>query len=113
MYSVVRSVSPLAASVYFIVLVIGGNIIMLNLFLAILLGNFDKARNFQQKKKVFDAIKEIVYSGKTLNETLDIILGDMSIHVKTKILKWDLKMVAQLHTKGETKIAQLLLEEGQ
>jgi hypothetical protein len=34
------------AALYFIALVIGGNIIMLNLFLAILLGNFDKARNF-------------------------------------------------------------------
>ena len=40
-------------------------------------------------------------------------MGDMSIHIKTKILKWDVKMVAQLHTKGETKIAQQLLEDGQ
>lgn len=41
-------------------LVIFGNIIMLNLFLAILLGNFDKARNFGQKKKVFEAFDEIM-----------------------------------------------------
>ena len=74
------------ASVYYIMLVVGGNIIMLNLFLAILLGNFDKARNFQQKKKVFEAFKEIMYSGKTLNETLDAVLGDMSLIVKTKVL---------------------------
>jgi len=66
MYSCIRSVSPMSA-VYFIALVVGGNIIMLNLFLAILLGNFDKARNFQQKKKVFEAFKEIIFSGKTLN----------------------------------------------
>jgi len=45
MYSAIRSVGPLAA-VYFIALVVGGNIIMLNLFLAILLGNFEKARNY-------------------------------------------------------------------
>lgn len=45
MYNCIRSVSK-AAAVYFVMLVIGGNIIMLNLFLAILLGNFDKARNF-------------------------------------------------------------------
>lgn len=111
MYGCIRSVGSLA-SVYFIALVVGGNIIMLNLFLAILLGNFDKARNFQQKKKVFEAFKEIIYSGKTLNETLDVILGDMSIHVKTKILKWDLNEVAKLHTKGDTKIAQGLMEDG-
>ena len=33
-------------AVYFIILFMAGAIIMLNLFLAILLGNFDKARNF-------------------------------------------------------------------
>jgi hypothetical protein len=37
-----------------------GNIIMLNLFLAILLGNFEKARSFGQKKMVFEAIKELI-----------------------------------------------------
>ena len=35
-----------ATAVFFIFLVLFGNIIMLNLFLAILLGNFEKARNF-------------------------------------------------------------------
>jgi hypothetical protein len=54
MYQSIRSVHNVAA-IYYILLVVGGNIIMLNLFLAILLGNFDKARNFQQKKKVFEA----------------------------------------------------------
>ena len=77
------------ACLYFVPLVICGNIIMLNLFLAILLGNFDKARNFGQKKRVFEAFREIMFNGKSLNESLDIILGDMSIHVKKKILKWD------------------------
>lgn len=45
MYQSMRSVHMLSA-VYFISLILLGNIIMLNLFLAILLGNFDKARNF-------------------------------------------------------------------
>jgi hypothetical protein len=44
-----------------------GNIIMLNLFLAILLGNFEKARNFGSKKKVFEAFKELQVDGKSLN----------------------------------------------
>jgi Na+-transporting methylmalonyl-CoA/oxaloacetate decarboxylase gamma subunit len=87
MYRTMRSVNKFWA-VYYIVLVIFGNIIMLNLFLAILLGNFDKARMYGQKKKIFEAFKEIM-ERKSLNEALDIILGDMSIHVKTKVLKWD------------------------
>lgn len=45
MYQCMRSVKNFWA-VYYIALVIFGNIIMLNLFLAILLGNFDKARNY-------------------------------------------------------------------
>ena len=90
MYDCMRSLGTLV-SIYFIALVIGGNIIMLNLFLAILLGNFDKARNFGQKKRLFEAFKEIMYNGKSLNQSLDIILGDMSFHVKTKVLKWDYK----------------------
>ena len=44
MYDCMRS-SGMMAALYFIGLVIFGNIIMLNLFLAILLGNFDKARS--------------------------------------------------------------------
>jgi hypothetical protein len=43
---------------------------------------------------------------------LDIILGDMSIHVKTKILMWDEQMVNKIHTVGETEIAQEMLEIG-
>ena len=45
MYESIRTVGNVSA-VYYIMLVVGGNIIMLNLFLAILLGNFDKARSF-------------------------------------------------------------------
>ena len=45
MYNVIRSVHAIG-SMYFVFLVMLGNIIMLNLFLAILLGNFDKARSY-------------------------------------------------------------------
>ena len=88
MYDCMRVVGY-KSCLYYIILVISGNIIMLNLFLAILLGNFDKARNFGLKKKVFEAFRQIMFNGKSLNESLDIILGDMSIHVKKKILKWN------------------------
>ena len=45
MYDCVRTVGPIS-SVYFITLILFGNIVMLNLFLAILLGNFDRARMY-------------------------------------------------------------------
>ena len=62
---------------------------MLNLFLAILLGNFEKARSLGLKRQVFDAFKELLANQLELNDALDIILGDMSGHVKIKVLKWD------------------------
>ena len=104
MYDCVRATGSISA-VYFIALVLGGNIIMLNLFLAILLGNFEKARTFGLKKKILEAFREIMNNKKTLNQTLDLILSDLSIHVKLKILKWDIEMVETIHSKGETEMA--------
>lgn len=47
MYNCMRTASSeFTVAIYFFILVIFGNVIMLNLFLAILLGNFEKARNF-------------------------------------------------------------------
>lgn len=66
MYDSLRSVEMFHA-IYYMALVLFGNIIMLNLFLAILLGNFEKARNFGQKKKVFEAFREIKSIGRSLN----------------------------------------------
>ena len=70
MYESMRCVSKLW-SIYFIGLIIFGNIIMLNLFLAILLGNFDKARNYGQKKKVFEAFREIMEKKENKDETME------------------------------------------
>lgn len=44
MYDCMRAVGPVC-TLYFITLIMFGNIVMLNLFLAILLGNFDRARS--------------------------------------------------------------------
>ena len=41
-------------AVFFVLVIAFGNIVMLNLFLAILLGNFDKARDFGAKMKFFN-----------------------------------------------------------
>jgi hypothetical protein len=53
MYNCILSLGGVS-SLYFITLILFGNIIMLNLFLAILLGNFDKSRTFWLKKSIFE-----------------------------------------------------------
>ena len=51
----------MTASLYYVGLHIVIGIIMLNLFLAIMLGNFDKARSFNAKKQIFDAFRELLH----------------------------------------------------
>lgn len=63
----------------------------MNLFLAIMLGNFDKAKFFGQKKKVLEAFKELMVEQKskeyTIFDACDIILGDYSKFVIESILQ--------------------------
>ena len=61
---------------------------------------------------MFEAFREILGLGKDLSETLDIILGDMSVHVKTKVLMWDAQQVQKQHRQGDSQIAQDLTQEG-
>jgi len=54
MYDCIRTAGPVSA-LFFITLIMFGNIVMLNLFLAILLGNFDRARLYSMKEKIIEA----------------------------------------------------------
>lgn len=54
---------------------------------------------------MFEAFREIISNGKTLNQALDIILNEMSMYGKVKVLKWDETMVNKIHKKGDTAIA--------
>jgi len=88
MYDHMRA-SGTASCLYFILLVIFGNIIMLNLFLAILLGNFDRARSFGEKKKIFDAFDSLTKMGHNLNIAIAYLFDDQdcSKYIEDKILK--------------------------
>ena len=80
-----------SSSIYFILLVCMGTIVLMNLFLAIMLGNFHKARCFGQKRIVLDAFYELLHlkSGAKIeiDWACDIVLGDLSDHAKFKVLK--------------------------
>ena len=56
MYNCMRATGWISA-LYFISLVVFGNIIMLNLFLAILLGNFDEASMLAKERKFIEKEK--------------------------------------------------------
>jgi hypothetical protein len=62
---------------------------MLNLFLAILLGNFDSARQLMAKKRAFEEFKRMHKKKIPLSIALEIILGDLGEYVKNNILLED------------------------
>ena len=66
MYDAMRSSGALF-SVYYVIVIAFGNIVMLNLFLAILLGNFDKARDFGAKKKLLICFADLSQAGNDLS----------------------------------------------
>jgi len=88
MYDHMRAVGD-GACIYFIALVILGTIIMLNLFLAILLGNFDRARSFGDKKKIFDSFAQLLKAGYKLNVAIAYLFDDAEFtkYIEDKILK--------------------------
>ena len=74
------------SAIYFITLILFGNIIMLNLFLAILLGNFSKARTFWLKKNIFEMFGVAIEKQYSLSKAINIILGEVSKSVKEELL---------------------------
>lgn len=90
MFSVMRCVGS-SGAVYFVILFITGGIILMNLFLAIMLGNFEKSKQFGQKKKVFAAFNELMHEQRGRNFSMvnacEIILGEVADHVLEDVLK--------------------------
>ena len=87
MYDAMRSVG-VGSCLYYIMLVIMGNIIMLNLFLAILLGNFDRARGLGEKKKVFDAFNNLLKQEYELTVAIGLLFDDQDFtkYIEDKVL---------------------------
>ena len=87
MYNHIRGTSKFQC-LYFIILVTLGNIVMLNLFLAILLGNFDRARSFGEKKKIFDAFDALAKMGYKLSISIAYLFDDQDLasYIENKIL---------------------------
>jgi hypothetical protein len=87
MYDHIRG-AGIASIFYFVILVVFGGIVMLNLFLAILLGNFDRARNFGEKKKIFDAFDSLTKMGYKLNIAIAYLFDDQDLtrYIEEKIM---------------------------
>lgn len=64
-------------SIYFVTLFSLGHIIMLNLFLAILLGNFESSRQLMAKKKAFEDFNKLYKKKTPLHIALVIVLGEL------------------------------------
>ena len=74
MYDAMRSTSAIACF-YFIAVLVVGNIIILQLLVAIVLSNFDESRKLTGKRKIIDELENNLSENKTIEESLDIVLG--------------------------------------
>jgi hypothetical protein len=88
MYDHMRTIGD-GSCLYFVALVVFGNIIMLNLFLAILLGNFDRARSDGEKRKIFDAFEDMGKMGYQLNIAIAYLFDDADFtkYIEDKVLR--------------------------
>jgi Na+-transporting methylmalonyl-CoA/oxaloacetate decarboxylase gamma subunit len=79
------------ACIFFIGLVITGNIIMLNLFLAILLGNFERAKQAFDKAKIFIAFEQYLNAGVEINIAIIYLFDDEQFakYIEEKVLRKD------------------------
>ena len=113
MYDGVRGSGDSSSVFYFIMLIILGNIIMLNLFLAILLGNFERARDFGVKKKLFELFLEFHSNKLDLSTSIDAILEDLSEYVKVKVLKWPQRIIDLEKEKPDHFVREMLANGGE
>jgi hypothetical protein len=74
MYNAMRATSPIAC-VYFIIVIVTGSVIMLQLLVAIMLNNFDYSHKLAEKRLIIDAIESKIQLGKTVDESILLILG--------------------------------------
>ena len=74
MYSAMLSTTRLA-SIYFIIVIVLGNIIILQLLVAIVLSNFDESRKLTAKRKIIDEIESNLIDGKSIQEAVQVVLG--------------------------------------
>ena len=89
MYDHMRAMQNDFVAIYFVMMIILGNIIMLNLFLAILLSNFDRQRNKGEKEKIFNAFGSLLSMGYKLNIAIAYLFDDQDFtrHIEDKVLK--------------------------
>lgn len=85
MYNCMRSTNEVTSSIYFIILLAFGKFVMLNLFLAILLGNFDSSRHFLYKQKKIEEIVKLTQHGISIGSSIEISLGRMGKVIVEKI----------------------------
>ncbi|CAI2379843.1 unnamed protein product [Moneuplotes crassus] len=107
MYVAMRAVHPFA-SVYFVVVIVMGSIIILQLLVAILLKNFDQAHKIAEKRKIIDTIERKIEEGKHVHHAVQAVLrkiGEINLETgeididKVKFGKEKLKIRSKASTK--------------
>ena len=78
MYDGMRSTGEFAW-LYFIMVITVGNIIILQLLVAIVISNFDDSRKISEKRKIIDEIESYIEDGLTMSQAIHKIIGKVFI----------------------------------
>lgn len=76
MYDTMRSVGDQAA-LFFIAILVLGNMIMIQLLVAIVITNFDESHKIASKRKIIDSIEDKMELGKTVYEAMHMVIGNV------------------------------------
>lgn len=76
MYDTMRSVGDQAA-LFFISVIVLGNMIMIQLLVAIVITNFDESHKITSKRKIIDSIEDKIELGMTINEAMHMVIGSV------------------------------------
>ena len=80
---------------------------MINLFLAILLGNFDSSRAYLSKVKKFEELNKYVKKeNMTIQDSLERSLGDLGKHLNIKY--FSMYMESPLRKKSKMRVLSLI-----
>jgi hypothetical protein len=74
MYDSMRATSNFAAF-YFIIVIVWGNFIILQLLVAIVINNFDESRKLTEKRKIIDEVEFYIELGNPIIESIQKVLG--------------------------------------
>ena len=96
MYNTIRATETYFITYFFIVIIIG-NIAMLQLFVAIMIENFTVSRKLSEKRKIIDEIEKHMEMGESILDSCGLVLGKEVVKdYEQKLREQDVRIIGEV-----------------